>query len=165
MSDPLKVALVIEGPTDRVVIESVIPELLDGGAYITTTLQPEGSNAFGRLGAGWGGVFRWCREAAESGGGSLSGEVLFENYDVLVIHLDADVAGKHYNDYGFPSGFDDLPCEEPCPPASATTDALRRVLLNWAGETQVPLRTVLCIPSKSTEAWVLAALFPATKRC
>lgn len=54
----------------------------------------------------------------------------------------------------------DLPCARPCPPVSDTTDALRRVILRWLGEVQVPMRTLLCTPSKSTEAWVVAALYP-----
>jgi hypothetical protein len=53
-----------------------------------------------------------------------------------------------------------LPCAEPCPPAQATTDRLRRVMLGWVGEATTPDRTVLCTPSKSIDAWVVAALFP-----
>jgi hypothetical protein len=34
------------------------------------------------------------------------------------------------------------------------------VILRWLHETNVPSHTVLCTPSKSTETWVLAALFP-----
>jgi len=34
------------------------------------------------------------------------------------------------------------------------------VLLRWVGEQTTPDRTVLCTPSKSTDAWVVAALFP-----
>jgi hypothetical protein len=32
--------------------------------------------------------------------------------------------------------------------------------LRWTGEPTTPDRTVLCTPSKSTDAWVVAALFP-----
>jgi hypothetical protein len=165
MSDYLKVAMVVEGPTDMVVIDAAISQIIGARDYVPTRLQPDSeSSAFGRTGTGWGGVFRWCQQVAGRGGGSLSGDdLIFKNYDVLIIHLDADVAGQRYGNANIPLGFDDLPCGEPCPPASDTTDALRRVLLNWAGETQTPARTVLCIPSKTTEAWVLVALFPNDK--
>jgi hypothetical protein len=54
----------------------------------------------------------------------------------------------------------DLPCDQPCPPPSASTNPLRSVLLRWVNETTIPPKTVICTPSKSTEAWVLYALFP-----
>src|SRR6266545_3925071 len=52
------------------------------------------------------------------------------------------------------------PCVQPCPPPSASTNPLRQVLLRWLSESDMPPRTVLCTPSKSMEAWVVAALFP-----
>ena len=53
----------------------------------------------------------------------------------------------------------DLPCEKPCPPPSSTTDALRKVVLNWLGESACPSGVVFCTPSKEMEAWVVAALW------
>ena len=92
--------------------------------------------------------------------GRLKGDILFLQYDILIIHLDADVAGTTYSDCGIKDSTGDLPCEEKCPPPVATTDRLRSVLLRWLGETSVPTQTVLCTPSKSCETWVIAALFP-----
>lgn len=57
MSDPLHIALVVEGPTDRIVIEAVLKAMLRDRAFVITQLQPEGSVAFGGLGAGWVGVY------------------------------------------------------------------------------------------------------------
>jgi hypothetical protein len=77
--------------------------------------------------------------------------------------LDADVAGEDpANDTidPVPDLAGVLPCEQACPPPGATTGALRLVILSWVGEAQTPPRTVLCTPSKSTEAWVMAAFFP-----
>ena len=76
-----------------------------------------------------------------------------------MFHLDADVAGES-PDNNTPALVGLLPCEQPCPPPSATTDLLRTVMLSWVGETQTPPKTVLCIPSKSTEAWIMAIFFP-----
>ncbi|MEW6749726.1 MAG: hypothetical protein AB1505_01950 [Candidatus Latescibacterota bacterium] len=166
MSELLRVALVAEGPTDRVVIEAAMRSMLDERPFVLTQLQPEGSLAFGPRGGGWVGVYRWCKQAASRGQGRLSADrLLFETYHVLVLHVDADVAGREYTDATIvPDSADGrLPCQQPCPPASATTDALRGVLLSWCGEVAAPDRVVLCIPSKSTEAWVIAALFPGDR--
>lgn len=163
MSEPLRVALVAEGPTDRIVIEAAIARMLGDRSYVLRQLQPEASVAFGPLGTGWGGVYRWCLQATQRAGGALRDDPLFATYDLLVLHLDADVADCNYSDANISEPVNDLPCAQPCPPPSATTDPLRKVLLRWAGETSTPPRTVLCTPSKSMEAWVLMALFPNDK--
>jgi len=163
MSEMLRIALVAEGPTDGVVIESALRAILQGREFVFKQIFPEGSLVFGVLGAGWGGVYRWCHQSSQRGSGSLRGDSLvFQNFDLLILHLDADVAGFDYQDDEIiPTTFDlQLPCEEDCPPPSATTNALRLVLLSWCGEKTVPAKTVLCTPSKSTEAWVVASLFP-----
>src|SRR5206468_4098251 len=87
-------------------------------------------------------------------------DVLYLSYDVLMLHLDADVADRSYANGGIEEAVQDLPCVQACPPPAASTDPLRVVLLRWVGESYVPPRTVLCTPSKSVEAWVVAALFP-----
>lgn len=168
MSESLRIALVAEGITDYVVIEAAIESMLNGKSFIPTYLQPEGSVAFtgggnaGILGGGWKGVYKWCLQACERGGGQLSDDPLFINYDLLILHLDADVAGEA-PDNSTPDLVGLLPCEKPCPPACATTDALQSVMLSWIGETQIPPKTVFCTPSKSTEAWIMAIFFPNDK--
>ena len=169
MSSTIRIALVGEGITDFEVLRAAIDSMLNGRSFDLKLLQPEGSVAFsgrgnaGPLGGGWKGVYRWCRQAALRGGGSLSGDPLFIETDLLILHLDADVAGEDpANDPIDPipelAGL--LPCEQACPPAAATTEALRPVMLSWVGESEMPPRTVLCTPSKSTEGWVMAAFFP-----
>ena len=166
MSEPLRIAVVVEGPTDAIVLEAVVSALLPGREFVLDTLQPEGSaafedGAFGSTGGGWPGVYRWCRQAAEEGQGTVSGSAALFSHHVLIVHLDADVAGKTYADGNIRDApRDDLPCEEPCPPADGTTNALRAVLMGWLGEQGCPPRVTLCIPSKSTEAWVVAAVWP-----
>ena len=160
MSEPLLVAFVGEGPTDRIVVEAAIANLVGDRHFILKQLQPEESLAFGVLGTGWGGVYRWCHQAARRAGGAMRNDPLFVTYDLLVLHLDAEVATENYANAGINDPANDLPCDQPCPPASATTNALRVVLLHWVGETAVPPKTVLCTPSKSTETWVLCSLYP-----
>ena len=127
--------------------------------------EPEFSEAFGlvagQTSSGRGGVYRWCEQACDEGDGHVSGSVLFDFHDLLIVHLDADVAGKKYRDHNIDDAVNDLPCEQPCPPCTDTTNALRKVLLRWMGEPSTPSRCVLCTPSKNTETWVMAAFFPS----
>jgi hypothetical protein len=162
MSSAVRIALVSEGITDYVVLKGAIDSMLDGRPFILTSLQPEGSVAFtgagdaGPFGGGWKGVHKWCLQSAVRGGGSLSGDPIFLGHDLLILHLDSDVAREN-------SPSEHLPCEQPCPPPSASTGPLRTVMLSWLGETDTPPQTVLCTPSKSTEAWVMAACFPSDR--
>ncbi len=160
MSDPLRVAVVAEGLTDIVVLKAALGALLENREFIATVLRPELSQGLG-AGGGWTAVYSWCRQAVKQAKGPAPANSLFEAHDLLVLHVDADVAGRRYTDNSsIQNPPDDLPCECPCPPPSATTDALRRVILGWVDQRNLPSRTVLCTPSKSTETWVLAALFP-----
>lgn len=172
MSDTLRIALVAEGVTDYEVLSAAVESMLGGRPFVLKLLQPEGSVAFtgggnaGALGGGWRGVYRWCLQAAQRSGGRVGDDPLFLAYDVLLLHLDADVASEDPAKLAvapIPELAEMLPCERPCPPPIATVDALRMVMLAWIGEPQVPPGTVLCTPSKSTEAWVMAAIFPNDK--
>ena len=163
MSDPLRVAVAVEGPTDLIVLSAAVQSLLPDKDPVFQTLQPESSAVFGPRGGGWSGVCRWCHQAADEGGGCVSKSFVLESHDLLIVQVDADVAGMTYKSGKIEDDTGDLPCEKPCPPASDTTDALRLVVLRWMGETATPSRLVLCTPSKSMEAWVMAALFPNNK--
>lgn len=162
MSEPvLTVGIVAEGPSDYYIIVAALRAIFKGQyRLVPQLLQPEQSVVFagtgdaGPLGGGWKGVGKWCLQAARRGGGRLRDGVLL--FDVLIVHIDADVAGEQ-SEAG--SSLPGLPCERLCPPADATTNALRAVLLSWMGESSIPERLVFCTPSKSTEAWVLAAFF------
>jgi hypothetical protein len=158
-----------EGITDFEVLKAAIESMLAGRSFDLKLLQPEGSVAFtgagaaGQFGGGWKGVYKWCLQAATRNGGSVRNDPLFRTYDLLIMHLDADVASEdpanyHVNPIAELSGV--LPCEMPCPPPNETTDRLRQVLLSWVSEVRVPPRTVLCTPSKCTEAWIVAIFFP-----
>ena len=166
MSEPLRIAAVAEGRTDIVVLRAVLDCILANSEFEFHSLQPEGSAAFGlastgRTGAGWGGVYRWARQSVAEGNGSVVGSSALFHHDLLIVQVDADVAGNRYSSASIhdpPSH--DLPCVRPCPPPDGTTNALRRVILRWLGERQCPSQIVLCTPSKSIEAWVIAAVWP-----
>lgn len=153
----------MEGPTDFVILEAVAGHLLNGREFEPVAIQPLLSDSFGATTrGGWTEVYFWCREGAKQAGGYLRDNPLFEIFDMLIIQVDADVAGKKYSDdQRITDDPGDLPCVKlPCPPCSTTTDALRKVILGWMGETDVPPKTVLCTPSKALETWLLVALYP-----
>ncbi len=163
MSD-LRVALVAEGPTDGVVIEAALRALLPV-PFILTVLQPEPT--LPRVGGGWCGVLRWCRAFAASGHGVLEQDPTLAGFDLFVIHVDADVAEMAYADCGAPAAADAeadvvalpaLPCAKPCPPAEDTANEIRDRLRAWLGGAAPGPKTVLCVPSKATEAWLAAAV-------
>ena len=115
MSEPLRVAVVLEGTTDEVVLEAILRALLPHDTeFDLDRLQPEGSIVFGSTGGGWPGVYRWCRQSAREGGGSVSGSSALTYHDLLIVHVDADVAGKRYADGAIQDApREGLPCEEP----------------------------------------------------
>lgn len=163
MSD-LRIALVAEGPTDCIIIEAALKAVL-GQPFVLTQLQPEPTRP--DMGGGWGGVFKWCQEFRLRGAASLETDATLSQFDVLIIHLDADVAGKQYADCGpavaqaaTTAALHDLPCAQPCPPPAATVTALQGVLLSWLGIAATGPKSVLCIPSKASDAWLAAASLP-----
>ncbi len=158
-SGPPRFKVVCEGPTDFTVITAILSAVVPG-PFRATMIQPEvprfAGEAFGELGSGWRGIWRWCEQRRAFLGG-IAAEVnsaLHRPASTLILHVDADIANKQ-----------DVNCEKSCPPPAATVDALRKVVLGWAGEESVPNRVVLCIPSKNTEAWVFAALHPGHRLC
>ena len=146
MSEPLRIAVAVEGPTDAIVIGAILDGLLPDTDFVFQTLQPEGSSAFdtgtsGETGVGWVGVYRWCRQSASEGGGSVSGSSVLSFHNVLIIQVDADVAGTNYCSGSIRDApRNDLPCENPvrhqielrmpcdrlCSTGSANLSVLRR---------------------------------------
>jgi hypothetical protein len=163
MSSPIRVAVVAEGPTDAIVIQSALQTIFEDRSFVLTQLQPEGSIAFGEFGGGWAGVYRWCKQSRQRGHGRVSNdELVFSSYDLLVVHVDAEIAAEDYGNAGITreDKDKDFPGLQPCPPASATSDSVRKLLLDWCGETAPTVKVVLCVPCMNMETWVVACLFP-----
>ena len=105
-------------------------------------------------------MYRWCRQVGSVPANSLLESPLLQNFDLLILAIDADVASKTYLSANIQDPLcDDLPCEQACPPASDTTDRLEEVVEHWLSPVCTDSRTILCIPSKSIESWVAAALY------
>lgn len=94
------------------------------------------------------GVKAWCAEYSGEDLELFLQADLGQEYDGLIVHLDASMAWN-------------LEIDEPCPPASATTEPLRRVIVeDWLQLTSQPSFLVLATPSKTTDARVVAAIDP-----
>lgn len=160
----LRVALIAEGPADRVLIDAALKAILDR-PFTIAPIQPESTHP--RLGGGWCGVFKWCREFAAHSYANLEADPRLPDFDLFVIHVDADVAERSYADGGAAlvaaaQGLPSLPCAQPCPPPAGAADELRKRVLGWLGLVQVGPRTVLCVPSKAIEAWLAAGVLEET---
>lgn len=152
MSEPLRFALICEGKTDKIVFEAAIAAFMPHD-FLVTMVQPEESRAFGSPqagphGGGWRGVIGKCRELRERGGVVAAG--LLNNADVVLIHLDGEVAEET-----------EVNCAFPCPPASDTADALRALIQRELGSSAPDPRVVSVVPMKETEAWLVPALRPS----
>ncbi|NQU06394.1 MAG: hypothetical protein HQ568_09900 [Calditrichaeota bacterium] len=139
----MRIGIVAEGSTDFPIIQEIITTL-----YPNTEcerLWPPKREGKG----GWAYVRKWCRKYGKNLKVQLS---LDKNnlYNVLLIVVDADVAYT-----------EELNIAEPCPPASDTTDKLRKLIIkDWLSVDTQPHYVVLCIPSLRIEAWIAGAFKP-----
>ncbi|MEA3340443.1 MAG: hypothetical protein U9R15_10805 [Chloroflexota bacterium] len=159
----MNIGTVVEGPTDRLVLQAILDKLCPG-EHRYFPLQP--TETFGETGTGWKGVRRWCYETWQREGASLdrilsgdTGPVL----DLLVIHIDADIAAEHDLQEGDDAPIPDV--QQPCPPAAATADQLERIIARWLRHDDFPSQVMLVIPAQDTESWTFAALFPGDDLC
>src|SRR5206468_4176481 len=88
------VYFVTEGPTDQIVIESLIAYWLRTADFIPRHIQPP-SSAYAEgldsnLSTGWKGVLAWCEGKRPSGPNGR--DEALRRADCLIIHTDADVA-------------------------------------------------------------------------
>jgi hypothetical protein len=155
------IGTVVEGPTDRILLEAVLQRLIPG-EHRFLPLQPPVT--FGELGAGWKGVRRWCRQTWQREGLNLAATLASgPPLDLLVIHLDADVARESDLQEGEADPIDGV--VQPCPPASATAARLTAVVCRSLQVDSLPPVLVLAIPAQDTESWSFAALHPGDDLC
>ncbi|MEB3163948.1 MAG: hypothetical protein VKK80_12025 [Prochlorothrix sp.] len=169
----LRIALVAEGPGDLEVIQAALKAILPN-PFVLTLLQPEATQP--RLGTGWGGVAKWCHETQKRHQGSLDFDPTLACFDLLIIHVDVDVGGFEYQDYDpkdepyFSKMAQDnawkcLPCQQPCPPVSATVTSLLEVIRSWLGQAIPGNQTCFCLPAQSSGTWLATAVLPPSHPC
>ena len=165
MSDDVRIALIAEGPTDKILIEAALTAILRR-TFVLTFLQPEETRP--EMGTGWCGVLKWCHAFSRRDVPSLEVDPLLFLYDMIILHIDADVADKNYADCGqacpqlaVALGWSALPYATECPPPQNAASHMEKCLLSWLGLTNRGPRTVHCIPSKAMESWLSTAVLPA----
>ncbi len=159
----MNIGTVVEGPTDRLVLQAILDRLLPG-EHRYLPLQPPAT--FGERGTGWKGVRRWCRETWQRSGSDLDRLLAGDTgpaLDLLVIHVDADIADEPDLQENEADPISDV--SQPCPPIEPTAERLRRVVARWLRLDGLPGRVVLAIPAQDTEHWTFAALFPDDDLC
>jgi len=164
----LRIALVAEGPTDFEVIHAALKAVLPN-PFVMQQLQPEATQP--QLGTGWCGVLKWCYQAHQRYSGSLIDDPTLVDFDLIIIHVDVDVAYKQYSNCGVSvrnwakeNSWKNLPCAQSCPPVSDTVDTLVKVIESWLGQATLGNCTLLCLPAQSSGTWLAAAMLPLTDR-
>lgn len=132
----MRVGIVCEGRTDFILLEQVALAVF--GPCVVDPLQPlrDQLDPARWDPAGWTLVKQWCEGRGAEG---IVDEMALGGMDALVVQVDGDLCGR--------AG---LPAER-----AALCRVIRRA---WMGaETALP-GVVVCIPTMSTDTWLLAAL-------
>lgn len=169
------IGIVCEGPTDQIVIKSVIDKLT-GEENRYYRLQPEETLA-GKNGNGWKGVLKWCRDNWD-----IRKKLMREiqpKIDFLVIQMDGDVSRKEKSAHcGCTTSVDckirgtvdpldcdktleervacpiQLPCLDHGEPISGYINHLTHLI---SGGKAYREDVCIVIPCDSIEAWIVAA--------
>lgn len=143
MTRSLRIGVVAEGPSDRVLISRLV-ERLFGADVEVRAIWPQEPLTPGRP-YGWRGVRSWCEEFGPQLDVFMNG-VEGDELDLMFVHVDCSMA-QHVG------------ARRPCPPARATADALRAEIRGaWLGLESLPETLVLVSPCQSAETWIRAAL-------
>ncbi|CEG51392.1 hypothetical protein ACIGHJ_07250 [Stutzerimonas kunmingensis] len=160
----LSIALVAEGDTDLVIIEAALRAILEQ-PFTLTQLQPEATRP--KMGTGWCGVLKWCDASAQRHSDCLDSDPTLARFDLLIIHLDVDVASESYANAGDTvqkmaqeKNWHVLPCAQPCPPVIDSVVPLKAALDSWLRPASRGTKTVLCLPAQASGTWLAAASLP-----
>ena len=144
MAKSLRIGLVGEGPTDFIVIEAALNSILEDTEFVLSSIHPEVSAITDK--AGWKGVLWWCEHV-------FSKTDPLANYDIVIVQVDADIANEpQLSAEGFASI---------CPPSMPTVAKIKTFLRAKMNPPSTQGQVIFCVPSQSTELWVVAMLAPA----
>ncbi len=142
----IRVGIVAEGTSDWLALEELMKAVQPDTDFDFVHLRPD-MTLVSRSPHGWKGVKSWCQQQGTRLAALLSGIQGFPIH-LLVIPVDCSMAHN-------------VGALHPCPPARATADALRKNLAqDWLGLSSLPGFVVLATPSRTTDAWIVAALEP-----
>lgn len=166
------IGIVCEGPTDYILLKGIIDKI-SGKDNQYFQLQSE-DNLLGEYGNGWKGVWKWCldhRQGLEKFMNDIEPKL-----DILVVHMDGDVARKEKEVHCGCRSTEckwieekeplscqrlknkecpvSLPCKSHPLSAKGYRDHLTAKIEEWLG---FPEKICIVVPCDSTEAWVIAA--------
>ena len=171
-----RVGIVGEGPTDYLVLKSMIDQITgDENDYLR--IQPE-QNMAGEYGNGWKGVWNWCETTGKEIDRIMNGIV--PKIDIVVIQMDGDVSRKekeihcvcesvscdHREEEISPvrcsyAKKGECPVIIPCQSHANTPEGYRehisRCILQWTGISSERKEIILTVPCDSTDEWIMAA--------
>ena len=161
----MKIGTIVEGSTDRLLLKAIIDHIYPG-QHTYHDLQPaDRGETFGERGSGWKGVRRFCFDVHQQLNNTLSNFIVDYAFDLLVIHVDADIA----NESDLQDGIDEpiIDVSQSCPPVYPTVIKSRQVIMKWlqVEEDQLPPQVIFAIPAQDSEHWVFATLFPDDEMC
>lgn len=160
------IGTVVEGPTDRLLLKAIINHVYPG-KHTYLDLQPaDVGETFSGRGTGWKGVRRFCFDVWQHLSTSTFDFIADHRLDLLIIHVDADIANESDLQVGRGELVINVP--QPCPPVSPTVEKLHEVIMKWLhleDEGQLPSKIIFAIPAQDSEYWIFAALFPDDQLC
>lgn len=131
------IALVCEGATDTKVLASLVRSVFSEEGYSVQAVHPDKDSLGGN--AGFGAVKRWCKKYSST-------LRFWSPWQVLIVHLDADVAtnvGVSVNGRSV---------------LEITTD-IRSTVHDWLGTSkfQSGIKVAIAVPSTAIECWLWCA--------
>ena len=161
---PLRIGVVAEGKTDRVVLEELLAGQLKALRPSLETefinIQPDPDATSGSIDGGWTHVKQWChanppdrRQIIYLGRALFASDLDTKRCDILLVILDADASEHIAKNSGV----------QPPPPAPSAVDRrlfIRHILDSWLwpGGLGVRERHILAAAVEAIEAWLVAAL-------
>lgn len=167
-SKNISIGIVSEGATDQYIIGQILGYIaMDVGIdFSINAIQPkyDAINESWTQG-GWGLIYSWCKSTITQHG-SFEQYIATTGFDILIIQLDADVVYKKYQDCPSISPTPDdivLPLSQPCPDCDCSIPChaigyVEDILKNWCSIISFSKKVIMCIPSKSLDAWVVASM-------
>ena len=160
----LRVGLIAEGKTDLIMMKAIVKQKFPEENIIYTDISPTDAELLQKIpkagGFGWKSVYLACRdldtrlEMQEAAG---------LKFDLLMIHLDADVAQSNYSVANIEADDDiseELPCYEADKDIRENCEKLQQIAMHWIGNDETASIPVWCIPHIDTDLWVAYCFYP-----
>lgn len=164
----LSVGVVSEGAIDQYILGIILQDIsfsMDVDFEIRS-IQPKYDAINDQWeNGGWGLIYAWCKDVIKKHG-SLEKFITDTGIDLLVLQIDADVMYMKYTDCPSvavePSDYP-IPISAPCPKVACSIpchviEEVPKLLNSWFRSASMPECVVLCTPSKSLDAWVVATM-------